>query len=79
MNAAVGAKISETAETLSPGFFDPVNDTSLEVTIPSKKDVDDVAPNAFVRFVSTLFVSATEECACGTRPAPARIQKIYSY
>lgn len=65
-------------QTLSPGFFDPLNDTSLEVTIPEKKDVNkDVVANqksVVVKFVSAMF-SSSQGCAC----AKKKIQKIYSY
>jgi hypothetical protein len=64
----------ETSQTLSPGFFDPLNDTSLEVTIPQTKNVDENAVVKMIGRVTALFVS-TGGCAC----AKKKIQKVYSY
>ena len=63
-------------QTLSPGFFDPVNDTSLEVTIPAKRDVGE-EESVLARFASILFIFGSPRgCACG---GAKRIEKIYSY
>ncbi len=84
------AQKSPVAQTLSPGFFDPIDATSLQVTIPDVVDVTSgvaskssakptpaVDPTVVTRFMAIFF--PTGKCACSAGKPRGPFEKIYSY
>lgn len=82
------------AQTLSPGFFDPITDktTSLQVTVPDVPDVmsppkitpsrTPPSPTVESQTVVTRFMAIffpTEKCACSVGKAKGPFEKIYTY